>query len=465
MASLPDDFEIPMPEGRDLLPYQVEGVKYAIPRRVTLIADEPGLGKTAQAIAFCNSFQISRVLIVCPSSLKTNWLREWSKFTVHDDLTTRSAAAHRVFPKTDVVIINYELMWKFRTKLRQVVWDVVILDEAHLIKNERTRWSKIILGWLECAKKNQVQPLRFRKMVMLSGTPILNRPVDLWNLCRLGDPKGLGRDYREFTKRYCKGWKAPWGWDATGADNLDELNELLHQRFMIRRLKADVLTQLPPKRRSVIELPTDGMGLDELLQREIALYEMAKSQQIELANEDFEDQVARLKEESAADKVETLNDLAATRQEVALQKLPMAFEFIDGLVQAGQKVIVFCYHLAVADALWERYGAQAAMITGKVPEKERQAQVDRFQTDPGCTVFIGQIKAAGVGHTLTASSTVVFLELDYVPANLIQAEDRAHRISQVNAVMAYYLVLEGSLDASIIRKVIEKQEIAALALD
>lgn len=467
---IPTDFQIPTPEGVELAPYQDEGVRYALQRKVTLIADEPGVGKTAQAVAFVNCFLPKRVLIICPASLKVNWSREWAKFTVHDEMSVGIAFSKKGWPDADVVIVNFERLKKYDSEIKAHTWDVVIIDEAHYIKNPDAERTQCILGRRAKRKHKKrpaqeaIAPLRFKKLLMLTGTPLLNQPVDLWVLCQLADPTGLGADYMKFTKRYCAGWNAPWGYDTTGASNLDELKRLLKERFMIRRHKADVLKSLPAKRRVVLELPTDGLNVSTLLKREIALYDRAS--QVTDVTADFEEQVAKLKDQQVSEVVEVVEDLAATRQEVALKKLPMVFEFVDNLLDQGEKVIVFAHHHAVADALWGRYGETAAIITGKVTgDTKRQAQVDKFQNDPNCRVFIGQIKAAGVGHTLTAAYSVVFAEIDYTPANLEQAEDRAHRRGQLNAVTAYYLVLEGSLDAGIIQKVVEKQSVISQAIN
>jgi SWI/SNF-related matrix-associated actin-dependent regulator 1 of chromatin subfamily A len=226
---------------------------------------------------------------------------------------------------------------------------------------------------------------------------------------------------------------------------------------MIRHDKG--LLNLPPKFRTVIELPTDGLGITTLLKREADLYaQLQADPSIDLTAEDFEDQVDRLVKAKGPDKVQMMLDLAATRQEVALKKLPMVIAFADNLIDQGEKVILFVYHRAVAQALEDHYGKAAVVVTGGVTLKKRQEAVDAFQADPTKTVFIGQIKAAGTGLTLTASRTVIFVELDYVPGNLEQAEDRVHRISQDRISNCYYLVLVASLDATIAAKVVEKRK-------
>lgn len=450
---LPDDFVVPVPEGVTLLPHQIENVRFAAERRVSLIADPPGLGKTLSAIALTNCFLPRRILIVCPATLKINWAREIAKYGVHENLSV-GISTSKALPTTDIVIINYDIVERYHAALLTVEWDFLILDEAHYVKNPEAKRTRLIFG--KASKRKPIKGLRYRRLIMLTGTPMTSRPVDLWNFCLVADPQGLGRDYYAFVKRYCAAWASPWGLDVSGASNLEELGRKLRAAFLIRHEKD--LLDLPPKIRSVLELPTDGIGVQALLRKEADLYRRLEAAGADLEGEDFEDQVARLDKAAAPDRVQMMTDLAATRQEVALKKLPMVIQFADNLVEQGEKVIIFTYHKAVAEALRQHYGDSAVVVTGDVPEKTRQKAVDAFQTDAAKTIFIGQIRAAGVGLTLTAARTVIFAEIDYVPANLEQAEDRVHRISQDRVCNIIYLVLAGSLDATIATKVVEKMQ-------
>lgn len=451
---LPDDFVVPVPDDVTLLAHQEENVRFAADRRVTLIADPPGLGKTLSAIALMNCFLPKRVLVICPSSLKINWRREFEKFSIHSHMSV-GVATPKSFPDTAVVVVNYDLIVKYHADLISIAWDFVILDEAHFAKNPDAARTKHIFG--KKAKRKPIKAIPYKRLILLTGTPMTNRPVDLWQFCQVADPTGLGRDYFAFVKRYCAAWNSPWGLDVSGASNLEELGRKLRASFMIRHDK-DILG-LPAKLRTVIELPTDGLGVANLLKREAELYDKLKADpDIDLESEDFEEQVERLSKQKGPDKVQIMTDLAATRQEVALKKLPLVLSFIDNLIAQDEKVVVFVYHRAVAAAIEAHYGSACVVVTGGTPMQRRQEAVDAFQGDPAKTVFIGQIKAAGTGLTLTASRTVVFAELDYVPGNLEQAEDRVHRISQDRICNAYYLVLMASLDSSIANNVVEKQK-------
>ena len=259
--------------------------------------------------------------------------------------------------------------------------------------------------------------------------------------------------------------------DTRGASNLGELNQKL-STFMIRRKKEDVLKDLPPKRRQIIELPpTKEMRI--VLDRENMQWKVHEETMARLVAR--RDQAALLNDEqeyrSAANELKqaykvAFGDMAKVRQEVALAKLPLCIAHIKDLLESVDKILVFCRHKAVAANLMEElkdYGA--VVLMGDTAMNERQKAVDAMQTDPKCRVFVGSIQAAGVGITLTAASTVVFVEPDWTPALLSQAEDRCHRFSQKNPVLVQHLVLEASLDSHMLKQVMAKQEIIDQAID
>lgn len=431
------------------LPHQLQNVQYALKRRVTLIADPPGLGKTFSAILVCNEYEISRVLIVCPASLKLNWKREWQDATEHKNLSVGVVMKQLVH--TDVIIINYEQLKKYNEELSSIVWDVLILDEAHYCKNPDAVRSKCILGHRGRKKTDRFNATQFRTALLLTGTPVLNRPVDLWNLCRIADPSGLGKDYMTFTKRYCGGFNAPWGYDVNGQSNIEELSRLLRQRFMIVHDKG--ILNLPAKLRSIIQVQADKEA-EKLLELERKLYD-----KLNLKEEHFFEKIQDLQGEVPSQFIEQVEHLSKTRQQVALKKLPQAISFIEDFLVQGQKVVVFCYHKVVAQELEQKFKGKSVSITGATPQSQRQSNVDKFQTDDACKVFIGQIKAAGVGHTLTKARIVVFVQVDYVPANMLQAQDRVYRISQDRPVNIYYIVLQKSVDADICMSLRQKQAV------
>lgn len=472
-----------VPFGRTYLPYQTEGIAFAARQAACLIADEPGLGKTVQALGVANVTKAARILIICPASLKNNWRIEAERWLVLP-LSIGIAAGSR-WPEDDVVIVNYDILDRHGPRIRKAEWDLLIVDECQYLKNPETDRTKAVLGRGGIPAKRKV---------FLSGTPMENRPIELWPLLYSLAPQHWG-SYHEFGIRYANGremvqihrmnaedWKvfrswcaftgrdAPtamvtartWeeftkackphpaglrlrrSWDYRGASNLAELNARL-QRFMIRRKKDDVLKDLPPKRRQVIELSPTGVRY--LTHERKAMKEAVLMLQQDNVQASFE-------------------QLSKVRHETTLEKLDQCCDFLSVALESSPKIIVFCHHGDVWGALLARLAKHNPVgISGGSSQRDRIAAVEKFQTDPSCRVFVGTIGAAGVGLTLTAASHVVFVELDYVPAKILQAEDRAHRIGQKNSVLVQHLVLEGSLDARMARILVHKMDVIAQVLD
>ena len=419
---------IPCPIGQEYLPYQVEGIEFAKSRNAVLFGDEPGLGKTVQAIGWLNCHpEVETLLVVCPASLKVNWRRELDKWLID--------------PCMEIVIINYDVLHKLDMTRR---WDAVIFDEAHAVKNRKAKRSKLCKQIQASAK------------LALTGTPFLNRPIELWSLLNLLVPElWPASSFMKYAYRYCGAYQGKWGMVMDGATHLDELRQHLSY-LMVRRLKADVLKQLPPKRRQIIELPKEGLSAS--LRARLA----EASKRIEGIEDTYATDARRLEGELSV----AWQDMAALRHEVGLAKVPGCLELIRDAVESSGKVIVFAHHRDVIAALGEALMEYApAIVHGGVPVPARQGEVDRFQRDGKCRVFIGQIQAAGVGHTLTASSHVIFVELDWTPGMVSQAEDRAHRIGQKDSVLIQHVVMEGGFDARMVKALVRKQMVIEKALD
>lgn len=427
-ASRATDSEIVIPAPGDLeyLPYQKAGIAYAASRKSVLIGDEMGLGKTIQALGLINlDFTIQTVLIVAPKSLLLNWQREAEKWL------TRAV---------DLAVINYDMVWK-RADLTERTWDLVVYDESQYLKNPKAKRTVASLA------------IQARRRVFLTGTPILNRPVELWPMVNAIDPDGMGKSFFGFAQRYCGARQVRAGrkmvWDFTGASNLEELQDKMRQKFMVRRLKADVLKELPAKRRQII--PLEANGASSILRAEKKLIEQLG----------FEEAARALEGQSAA-----FTEMAKLRHDLGVAKVEKALDHIKDMLDSVEKVIVFAHHHDVIDGLQaglDEFGC--VTVTGQTPGADRQAAVDRFQADPTCRVFLGNIKAAGVGLTLTAASTVVFVESDWTPGWMQQAEDRAHRIGQTESVLVQYLVFDGSMDAVLAQTLVSKADISDRALD
>lgn len=479
--------EIPAPARLSYLPYQKAGVAFMTSHKASLNADEPGLGKTIQAIGTINSNpEIRYTLVVAPTSLIKNWAREAGKWLTRNtfievvednelpayadillpDLETVDAST----PREIFVITNYERL--IRNKhLSETKWDAVIVDECHYVKNPEAKRSQTVYAIANKAKWK----------MFLSGTPMMNRPVELLPILGTLDPERWGdptkpNDQTErnkrwhYLKRYCNAHQElrgrEWRWVFDGASNLDELQERLRSTVMIRRLKQDVLAELPPKRRSIIPLETKWVE-PENIKRQLEAYEAADAE-LRLARSE-DDKAAYA---AAAEKLKYLNevafeDMARYRHDLALSKVPAATDYINTLLESGvEKLVIFAHHRDVLEALKTNLAAyNPVLIYGGMTTETRDAAVQAFQNDPSTRVFLGGIQAAAEGLTLTAANHVVFVEVDWVPAKITQAEDREHRIGQQDIVFVHQLIVDNTLDAYMIKKVVWKQEVADKALD
>lgn len=431
------NISIPAPGGLKYFGYQKAGIAYAIGNQNVLIGDEMGLGKTIQAIGVMNFIpEIKVALVVCPASLKINWKKEIDRWLLGD----RTCAVLSTKDKdkevqADVLIANYELLGKLEW-LRKP-YDLIVADEAHYLKNPKAARTKHFTEVRENANR----------LLLLTGTPILNRPIELWSLLQL-----LRFDMRfwEFAARYC-GASEDNGWDVSGATNMAELQQILRKSVMIRRRKADVLGDLPDKTRQIIYL--DPARYKPWLSKETKF--MQKAGMLD------EGSIAHMHEPTALD----IGEMSRLRHETALAKVPEMIDFIGAALDAVDKVVVFANHRDVIEQLYSAYPDIAVKLMGGMTPDEKDDAVVQFQTNPDIRLFVGSIKAAGVGITLTAAQTIVFAELDWVPGNILQAEDRLHRIGQKNNVMVYYVVVDGSMDAMFAKRFTEKQAIIDEATD
>lgn len=448
------DLEVPCPPGLSYLPFQRAGIAYALARTNTLFGDEMGLGKTVQAIGVVNALpEVRKVLVVCPASLKLNWRNELKRWLARP-LTVEVGDSKR-WPQADVGIINYDILRK-RGDLDATEYDLLVLDEAHFIKGKSQR-SKAALS------------IRAKRKLFLTGTPIVNKPVELWNLVHALDPVTFS-NFWSFAKKYCDGFNNGFGWDFSGSKNLGELHDKLRGSVMVRRLKKDVLTELPAKRRQVVEIE----GGAAIVARERDAWE-AQEERVNALRVNAE--LAKASDDPAeyAMAIENLRaglrlaftEIAKARHDTAVAKIPFVIEHLHDALDEDEsaKLIVFAHHHDVLNAIAEEFCDRCVLLTGETPVPKRQGLVERFQTDPSVQLFVGSLTAAGTGLTLTASAHVVFAELDWVPGNVTQAEDRAHRIGQAQSVLVQHLVLQDSLDAKMARTLVAKQSVIEQALD
>jgi|HubBroStandDraft_6_1064221.scaffolds.fasta_scaffold00345_7 SWI/SNF-related matrix-associated actin-dependent regulator 1 of chromatin subfamily A len=464
------DIEIPAPVGCAYDPYQKAGIAYCMGRDSSLVGDEMGLGKTIEALGVVNADpSVKSALIICPATPKLNWLKEARKWLVRD-MTV--GVANGSFPETDVVIVNYEQLKKHRPAIDARAWDILIGDEIHYCKNPKAQRTALVLGKWDQDPAKRVPAIKARRRVFMTGTPFLNRPIELWPLLKSLDPFGLGKSWKGYVTRYCAGHQTEYGWDVSGASNLAELQAKLRASIMIRRLKKDVLKELPAKRRQIVVIAPEGREAIAAVKRENAAEAAAEKKlealrvavELSKASEDPADYRRAVEALQEAAKV-AFEEISKVRHEVALAKVPQLIEHLENCIENQGKVVCMIWHHDVAQALRAHFGAASVMVTGEVPQGMRMAEVDAFQTDPSKSLFIGSISAAGVAITLTAASLVVFGELWVVPGTMNQAEDRVHRRGQNESVLVQHLVLDGSYDQRASEILVEKQQNLDAALD
>ncbi len=417
--------------GEGLFPHQIEGVAFLLGRRRAILADDMGLGKTRQAIvSLRHAAPGGPYLVVCPASVKRNWAREIEQAIPGASVRVVEGSGAAPVADSEWTIVNYDILSKHVGALGRVPWAGLVFDEAHYLKNHTSARSKLARQLAEHAATNAT---REPAVYLLTGTPLTNRPRDLFVLLQLVG-HSLGRSFLSFAKRYCAAEKTDYGWKTDGASNLEELTVQLHG-VMLRRSKDQVLT-LPPKLRTW--LPVDvpaGTGAREI--RDVVDLLLGRSGPRAGG--------ASVQDDSRA-RTHLLALLTKARQKLAVAKVGATGDFVSGAIDQGEKVIVFSCFDEPLQSLAKDLGDAAVLLTGRTPTSKRQALVDRFQEDETVRVFLANIIAGGIGLNLTAASQVVFNDLDWVPANHWQAEDRAYRIGQTRTVNVTYLVGTGTVD-------------------
>mmetsp|Transcript_457 Transcript_457/g.1105 ORF Transcript_457/g.1105 Transcript_457/m.1105 type:complete len:1145 (-) Transcript_457:220-3654(-) len=449
-----------------LMPFQRQGVAFAVKKcnGRALIGDEMGLGKTVQAIGFALAFRKEwPLLIITPSSVKLNWadeLEQWAPTLQPGEINVIKS---RSFPgdlKKPVTIITYGMFArgsKVVDAIEAQKFRVVVVDESHYLKNSTAIRTQKISPILKQA----------RRVALLSGTPALARPIELWTQVHALRPDIFPK-YREFTNRFCNPTRRPWGMDYNGASNLEELHEKL-QGLLVRRQKRNVLRQLPPKRRQLLRLDVapGAACMKEVKGLMARLRDVDMNNLLAAAEEGGMDR--ELYREVMSARSEQRQTLMKLYKATGEAKVAAAAEYVSSTAESGEKLIVFAHHLDVLDALQTeltRKKVSLIRIDGSVSTTDRHAYVKRFQ-DPnsGVTVALLGLTSAGQGITLTAASTVIFVEMHWTPGVLVQAEDRAHRIGQVNAVNIIYLTVRGTLDDIVWPMVRRKLDTVGKALD
>jgi SWI/SNF-related matrix-associated actin-dependent regulator of chromatin subfamily A-like protein 1 len=400
-----------------------------------ILADDMGLGKTTSAVIASLESKARKILIVCPASLKINWEREIRNYSDRKVLIVEGRKWGSTF---DFYIINYDIIKNYHTTdksedsddyklLVNANFDLAIVDEAHYISNATANRTRLLNDVLETIPK----------VWLLTGTPMTSRPINYFNLLKIVESP-LTLNWQSYVRRYCKGYQFNVGnrkvWNTSGASNLDELRERT-KNLVLRRMKTDIL-DLPEKIVTPVFVELTSKMYDEEL-------------------EEF----TRISTDKKNDETitVTLNRLMKIRQLIAYEKIPYTCELIDKCLEQGKKVIVFTNFTMSLDMLHEKYKKVSVTLDGRMNKDKRQENVDRFQTEDKIKVFIGNIKAAGVGITLTSAEVVIMNDLSFVPADHSQGEDRAYRYGQQNSVLVYYPVFENTVE-KIIYNILQKKK-------
>ncbi|CAG0890319.1 unnamed protein product [Darwinula stevensoni] len=437
-----------------LLPFQREGVwqhKVTVGGQVPgmasgfgiwkegrlLIGDDMGLGKTLQALGiaayYCKEWPL---LIVAPSSVRYAWLQsiqQWLPSVPSDKIQVIHTGKEPLSTSLLVLITSYDLMSRRKDELRSRRFQVVVMDESHLLKSIKSGRTKVAMPILRAAKR----------AILLSGTPALSRPVELFNQLNAVDPR-LFPSYQDFGVRYCDGKEGPFGWDFSGSSHMSELQLLMEERIMIRRLKSEVISQLPAKRRQMVMLDPSEVKNNSREMKHFS--KMLKS--------------ATLKT------TEKRSQLLQYFRETAQAKLKAVCDYILDLVASDRKFLCFAHHHSMMDGLCEALDKKEVKyirIDGSTNPETRQFLCDKFQYNDAHRAAILSITAASQGLTLTAAQLVVFAELFWNPGLLTQAEDRAHRIGQEDCVIVQYLLAEGTADDHLWPMIQRKLDVLHLA--
>lgn len=419
-----------------LYPYQSQGAEWLASKAQAFLADDMGVGKSAQAVRATDLVDARRVLVVCPASLRTNWCREFDRFSPHPwrkvPVFSGQSVKHDLQQdERTLVVVSYDLA--AQPWLSSVSWDVLILDEAHYLKTRTTKRTKAIYGH----GKRPGLISQAKRVWRLSGTPAPNYANELWTQFKSMGLLEQGETYYDFEGRYCKTYQAPFGTVITGHRNTAELKQRLHGVFL-RRKKDDVLKDLPPIYWHQVTVDKHDLDLPKDLVREALEQDNLLGRRIDA--KDFDS----LMSQAAS--------YATLRRYTAWAKVHTVAEILaeDLAADPACKIVVFGVHSEPLRLLATKlHDYFPLVIMGDTPVSQRQGIVDAFQNDPEKRVVIGNVIAAGTGITLTASCEVAFLEQDWVPGNNLQAAMRCHRIGQDRRVRVRVFALAGSCDEQV----------------
>jgi SWI/SNF-related matrix-associated actin-dependent regulator 1 of chromatin subfamily A len=424
---------------RPPLEHQKEAIQKLVENKKFILADDMGLGKTTSTIIAALETGAKKVLIICPATLKINWKREIENYS---DKPIYIAEGKNFNTDADFVITNYDIIKNFHDPKKkddsQILlskFDLVIVDEAHYIKNATAQRTKLINDIVK----------NIDRIWLLTGTPMTSRPIDYFNLLSIIDSP-VARNWMAYAIRYCQGYQFNVGgrkiWNVTGASNLEELRDRT-LGLTLRRLKENVL-DLPDK----IITP---------------VYLRLKSKEYEEVMGEYYDWYDKNPEESKSLTVQ-FSKLTKVRQIIADEKITQTIELAENILEQDKKVIIFCNFTDSLNKIAEHFGKAAVKLNGAMSKPEKQYSVDQFQENPKIKVFVGNIKAAGVGITLTAAEAVIMNDLSFLPSDHAQSEDRAYRYGQKNNVLVYYPIFENTIEGIIYDILNNKKQVIATVM-
>jgi SNF2 family DNA or RNA helicase len=409
---------------RPPLNHQKEAIEKLVGCKRFILADDMGLGKTTSTIIAALETGAKKILIISPASLKINWMREIQNYT---DRSVYICEGKNYSTEHDFVIINYDIIKNFydikdkeNSPIYQTNFDLIIIDEAHYLQNAQAQRTKLVNHFAK-----QVD-----RLWLLTGTPMTSRPINYYNLLNLIESP-VAQNWMAYAIRYCEGYQFKAGprkvWNVKGASNLEELRDRT-SRQVLRRLKEDVL-DLPDKIITPVYLRLKSRLYEELMGEYYDWY--------------------RTKTEESSSLTLQFSKLTKVRQIIAEEKISSTIELCENIIEQGKKVIIFTNFTNSLQKLVEHFGKQCVFLDGSCSQPQRQYAVDQFQNNDKINVFVGNIKAAGVGITLTAAEAVIMNDLSFLPSDHSQSEDRAYRYGQKSNVSVYYPIFENTIEGVI----------------
>jgi SWI/SNF-related matrix-associated actin-dependent regulator 1 of chromatin subfamily A len=407
---------------RPPLSHQKEAIEKLVGNDKYILADDMGLGKTTSTVIASLESDVEKVLIICPASLKINWQREIENYTDKEI----SIIEGKKWEPADYTIINYDILKNFhdpkhpeKSDILNYGFDLVVMDEAHYIQNVKANRTKIANSIVK----------KVGRVWLLTGTPMTSRPMNYYNLLDLVDSP-VADNWMAYAIRYCAGYQFSVGakkvWNVTGSSNLEELRDRIKPQ-VLRRLKEDIL-DLPEKIITPVYLRLKSKEYEKLMGEYYDWYNSS--------------------EESTSLTIQ-FSKLMMVRQVIAESKIKDTIELAQNIIDQGKKVIIFTNFTNTLNQIADHFGKSVVKLDGKMSKPQRQHSVDEFQNNEKINVFVGNLKAAGVGITLTAAEAVIMNDLSFVPSDHSQAEDRAYRYGQKFSVSVYYPIFENTIEGVI----------------